>query len=39
MGAEILPVLLLFIGFGLAIRPALAHDQEQPIQVTGKARK
>ena len=38
-GAEVLPVLLLLITFGLAIRPAHNHDNEQPIQVTGKARK
>ena len=39
MGAEVLPALLLLIGFGLAIGPAIQHDNEQPIQVTGKARK
>lgn len=36
MTAEILPALLLLIGFGLAIRPALAHDAEQPISYRRK---
>lgn len=32
MGAEVLPTLLLLIGFGLAIRPAIRHDQQQQEQ-------
>ena len=38
-GAEVLPVLLLLIVFGLAIRPAIHHDNEQPVSATGKARR
>jgi len=32
-------ILAACIGFMVAIRPAHNHDNEQPIQVTGKARK
>jgi len=28
MGAEVLPALLLLIGFGLAIGPAVQHDKQ-----------
>lgn len=35
----ILLVLAAAIGWGLAIRPALAHDNELPVSVTGKAVK
>ena len=34
-----LVVLAGLVAFGLAIRPAIHHDNEQPIHVTGKARK
>ena len=39
MGAEILPALLLFIAFGMMIGPAIRHDNELPVSVTGKERK
>ena len=28
MGAEVLPALILLIGFGLAIGPAIRHDKQ-----------
>ena len=34
----ILIIIMMTVAFGLAIRPAHAHDQEQPISVTGKER-
>jgi len=35
----IILVTAMCVGFGLAIRPAIRHDQDQPISVTGKAKK
>ena len=32
-------ILVACIGFMVAIRPAIHHDNEQPVSVTGKARK
>lgn len=32
-------ILAACIGFMVAIRPAIHHDNEQPVSVTGKARK
>lgn len=32
-------ILAACIGFMVAIRPAIHHDNEQPVSTTGKARK
>lgn len=39
MSAMIIPVILMAVGFGLAIRPALRHDADLPVSHTGKARR
>jgi hypothetical protein len=33
MSFMIIPVICLMVGFGLAIRPAIQHDNDQPITV------
>jgi len=39
MSAMIIPVIVMAVTAALMIRPAIRHDQDQPISVTGKKRK
>lgn len=39
MSFMIIPVIVLWVAFGLAIPSAIRHDADLPVSVTGKAKK